>query len=117
MRIVYLHYHLRQGGVTRVITDQIEAVGDVHQVLAVSGEAPHEKTSFPVAVVPSVGYDRDRRDRLAPERSAQAVLDAVHDHWGAPADLFHVHNPTLGKNRNFLSVLRALQAKGARLLL
>jgi glycosyltransferase involved in cell wall biosynthesis len=103
--------------VTRVITEQIEAVRDVHQVLAVSGEAPHEPTSFPVAVVPSVGYDRDRRDRFSPERSAQAILDAVHDHWGASADLFHVHNPTLGKNRNFLSVLRALQAKGAVLLL
>jgi glycosyltransferase involved in cell wall biosynthesis len=117
MKIVYVHHHLRRGGVTRVITEQIEAVGDVHQVLTVTGEAPDEPTPFPVAVIPSIAYDRDRRDHLTPEESAQAIFDAVRDHWGEDADLYHVHNPTLGKNRGFLSVLKILQARGAKLLL
>jgi glycosyltransferase involved in cell wall biosynthesis len=117
MKIVYVHHHLRQGGVTRVITEQIEAVGDAHQVLAVTGEVPDEPTPFPVAVIPSIAYDRDRNDRLTPEGSARAMLDAVRDHWGGAADLYHVHNPTLGKNRGFLSVLKSLQARGAKLLL
>jgi len=117
MKIVYVHHHLRRGGVTRVINDQIEAIGETHQVLVVTGESPGYEVPFPVSVVPSIAYDRDRTDHQGAERSAGSILSAVRNHWGMDADLYHVHNPTLGKNSDFLSVLRILQAKGARLLL
>jgi glycosyltransferase involved in cell wall biosynthesis len=117
MKITFVHHHLRPGGVTRVIGEQVEAIKDVHQALVVVGEKSPSKTSFPVAVIPSIGYDRDRNDVRTAAESAKAILGAARAHWGSDAGLYHVHNPTLGKNRDFLGVLRELQVRGARLLL
>ncbi len=117
MKVVFIHHHLRQGGVTRVIEEQIAAISDVHEVLVITGEKPPSKTPFPVLVIPSLAYDRDRDERKDARESAQSILDAVHSHWQSEADLFHLHNPTLGKNRDFLSIVRMLQKRGMRLLL
>ena len=62
MKVVFIHHHLRQGGVTRVIDEQIQAIGDVHDVLVITGEAPTAAVPFPVEVIPSLSYDRDRRE-------------------------------------------------------
>ncbi len=117
VKVVFIHHHLRQGGVTRVIEGQIDAVGDVHEVLVITGEPPPGKAPFPVEVVPSLAYDRDRGEGTDGRESAQSILDRVQSHWGCEADLFHIHNPTLGKNRDFINVLQVLQKRGARLLL
>ena len=117
MKVVFIHHHLRQGGVTRVIEEQIDAIHDAHEVLVITGEAPAARTPFPVEVVPSLSYDRDREEGTGARESALAILSIVKSHWGSEADLFHVHNPTLGKSRDFVNVLKELQNRGIRLLL
>ena len=117
MKVVFIHHHLRQGGVTRVIEEQIDAIHDAHEVLVITGEAPAARTPFPVEVVPSLSYDRDREEGTGARESALAILSMVKSHWGSEADLFHVHNPTLGKSRDFVNVLKELQNRGIRLLL
>jgi glycosyltransferase involved in cell wall biosynthesis len=117
VRVVFLHHHLRQGGVTRVIEEQINAIGDVHEVLVITGEAPSGPAPYAVEVIPSLSYDRDRREKTVSSETALEILDRVGSFWGGEADLFHVHNPTLGKNRDFIGVIKGLQSNGARLLL
>ena len=117
MKVVFIHHHLRQGGVTRVIDEQIQAIRDVHDVLVITGEAPTAAVPFPVEVIPSLSYDRDRREGTGADEIAHEVMDRVRSFWGSDADLFHVHNPTLGKNRDFIGVLKELQRRGGRLLL
>jgi glycosyltransferase involved in cell wall biosynthesis len=117
VKVVFIHHHLRQGGVTRVIEEQIDAVRDDHDVLVITGEPPPSKKKFPVEIIPSLSYDRDRHERTGAGETATAVLNRVESVWGKGADLFHVHNPTLGKNRDFIGVLKELQRKGGRLLL
>jgi hypothetical protein len=48
---------------------------------------------------------------------ARKIIRAVHDRFGGPCDVLHVHNPTLAKNRYFLEILELLQQDGANLLL
>ena len=77
---------MRRGGVTRVIKEQIEAIRDVHDVLVLSGERPQQPVSFPLTVIPSLAYDRDRVDRLGSVQSAREIIDAVYTHWGVRGD-------------------------------
>jgi glycosyltransferase involved in cell wall biosynthesis len=117
MKIVFVHHHMRRGGVTRVALEQIEAVRDVHEVLFLSGEPPDQDVTFPVALLPAIAYDRDRAERLSGRDIAESILEAVERHFSGGADLYHVHNPTLGKNRDIIGALKRLQSSGARLLL
>jgi len=117
MRIAFIHHHLRPGGVTRVITEQIRSLENICDFLVICGEKPGQPVSFPVIVIPSLAYDRDRSDRATPVDTANAIMDAACSFWKNEADIFHIHNPTLGKNADFVSVIKALQSMNAALLL
>ncbi|MBL0700484.1 MAG: hypothetical protein JJV92_06355 [Desulfosarcina sp.] len=117
-KIVFIHYHLRTGGVTTVLRQQIEALKDVSKVLLLTGEPP--KISFPVEVVhiPELGYCDGSSDHdFKPEEAAESVIKAVQYKFKGKCDLIHVHNPVLAKNVHFLSILRLLQKDGIRLFL
>lgn len=121
MNVAFVHYHMRPGGVSRVILDQMEALRGRAQALIVIGEPPSVEIPFPCAVVPSLAYDRDRRENLpspaVASSIARAVVRAVRELWSGGADLYHFHNPTLGKNRLLLGAIKSLQGMGARTLL
>ena len=106
-KIVFIHYHLRTGGVTTVLRQQIEALKDVCKVLLLTGEPP--KISFPVEVVhiPELAYCDGSPDRdFNPEEAAESVINVIKERFNGKCDLIHVHNPLLAKNVNFLSILR-----------
>ena len=67
MKVVFIHHHLRTGGVTRVISQQIRSLGDEVQALVVVGEPPSQTPPFPFAVVSQIAYDRDRKTRADPK--------------------------------------------------
>jgi glycosyltransferase involved in cell wall biosynthesis len=117
MRVVFVHHHLRTGGVSRVIAQQIRSLGDDVQVLVVLGEPPPQNPPFPFSVVSQIAYDRDRKTRVRPKIIADEIMKRVKSHWKGEADLFHFHNPTLGKNRELISAIKMLQYSGQRLLL
>ena len=118
MKIVLIHYHLNTGGVTSVIRDQIRAITSIGgDVLVVSGTAPHDNTfSAPVVPIEALAYDQDVKGSPMPAHSADAILSAIHAHWPEGADVIHVHNPTLAKNRRLQEILQLLQDRGQRLL-
>ncbi len=117
MRIAFIHHHLRPGGVSRVIREQIRSLEPENEILVICGEEPDEPPPFPCMIIPALAYDRDRNDRTSPHEAALEVMDAARFFWNNDADIFHVHNPTLGKNADFVSMLKALQSMKAALLL
>jgi glycosyltransferase involved in cell wall biosynthesis len=117
MKIAYMHYHLKPGGVTTVLKQQIEAVSDRCDVLVLAGSLPDSDFPCDVVHIPDLGYDIYRQNPSPPEHVADAVMETIYSKWKDGCDILHIHNPTLKKNKNFLKILNALKNKGIRLFL
>ncbi len=118
MHIVFIHFHLKTGGVTTVIRRQIKALRDRCRMMVITGERPDKAPPCDVVTIPGLGYDSpDDISRENPEHIAQAIIDAIRCKWPDGCNLIHVHNPLLAKNRQFIKILNALRRKGMRLLL
>ncbi len=117
MRIAILHYHLKPGGVTRVIENAVAALSRRgHEVLVISGE-PYAGSALPdTAVVEGLGY-RDTMDPGDGERLAESIQTTARSHFGGDPDLWHIHNHSLGKNLCFPEAVRALLKADGRVLL
>jgi hypothetical protein len=117
MKIAYMHFHLKTGGVTTVIRQQVEALKGVCDAVVLSGLPPESAFPGKVIPIPGIGYDSEINSHMDPEQSADAIIRAIHSHWTDGCDILHVHNPTLSKNRNYLKILKILRDKGTRLFL
>ncbi|MCB1086594.1 MAG: glycosyltransferase family 4 protein, partial [Verrucomicrobiae bacterium] len=122
MRLAIVHYHLRRGGVTRVIETAISALtrnGFAGEIVVLTGEAPAGNS--PLAhchqVVPGLGYWNRLDDANAPEPLASHLIDAASTALGGPPELWHFHNHSLGKNVATPAVVSHLVSEGARVLL
>lgn len=119
MKIAYLHYHLKPGGVTTVIRHQVQSLPSGAAPLVLSGETP--STPFPATVVtlPGIGYDGTAETASPASATAAAIDRAITQHFGGAGrcDLIHIHNPTLAKNSQLLAIIRHLQHRGYALLL
>lgn len=87
-----------------MVADQsaaLSALGIEHLVLS-SGPAPE---GLPHALVPQLDYleDADHPPNLHP-----LLLAACQAHFGSPPDLWHLHNPTLGKSILFPRLVQDL---------
>lgn len=113
-----VHYHLRRGGVARVIEaarDVLEERGD--RVAILSGEAPPSGTrEAGVRVIPALSYRRSGSTIVAGSLAEEMKRVAAEALGGAP-DLWHFHNPTLAKNVLLPSVIRELASQGGRIVL
>ena len=116
MKIAFLHYHARRGGITRVIQQQMDALADSAACMFVSGPGVDPETGVDPVIVPGIGYDGVRSDE-EPEETAGKVLAAIEKKWPSGCDILHVHNPILKKNHDFLRILRFLADRGTRLFL
>lgn len=116
MKIVYIHYHLKTGGVTSVIRQQLQAAEN-EEILVLTGEPLTEDFPADTVVIPGLGYNRTLTKDSDSETVAAAVTDAILEKWPGGCDLIHVHNPTIEKNRWLISILRLLQNNGHKLLL
>ena len=118
MKIAFVHYHLKTGGVTTVLQQQQAAIRDCCKTLVLTGTPPESDFPFTTHVIDALAYDSFRTQPVVdPEAAADEILNAIHDNFGSPADIIHVHNPTLSKNIHLLSILSVLQKKGTKLLL
>ena len=119
MKIAYLHYHLKPGGVTTVIRHQVQSLPPGATPLVLSGETP--PTRFPATVVtlPGIGYDGSAETAPSASEIAAAIDRAIAHHFGGAGrcDLIHIHNPTLAKNSQMLAIIQHLQHRGYPLLL
>ncbi|MEX0330537.1 MAG: hypothetical protein AB3N64_03855 [Puniceicoccaceae bacterium] len=117
MRLAIVHYHLRRGGVTRVIANALKALGDEgKEAVVLSSTESEEPLPCKVAVVPELAYC-ESASREAVDGLYQGMLKAAEDALGGTPDLWHIHNHGLGKNVNFPPVLKRLLNEGHRALL
>ena len=57
MKITYIHYHLKTGGVTTVLKQQVEAVKNDVDLLVLTGEPSPDPFPAEVVCLPGLGYD------------------------------------------------------------
>jgi glycosyltransferase involved in cell wall biosynthesis len=117
MKIAFLHYHLKTGGVTTVLKGQIAALQGVCDVLVLTGDRAGTVLPCDVIEIPELGYDLPGSSPPPPEIIADKVLKSLSHAWPGGCDVLHVHNPTLAKNRQFLRILKRLQQSGINLFL
>jgi len=117
--VAIVHYHLRLGGVRRVIDHAVSGLRETGCKLAViSGEKPAEPlpTDVPVKVVPELSYSSSASQSDI-EELEEGLLDAATSALNGLPDLWHFHNHSLGKNPAVPPVVRLLADAGHRLLL
>lgn len=111
-KIAIFHYHLKRGGVTSVIREQVAALEETADVLLLAGESPEEYIHDHVAVIPELRYSTAVDGPANAEQLADKVEKAVIDHFGSRCDVLHFHNPILAKNLHLLRVIKILAARG-----
>ncbi|MBK5932084.1 glycosyltransferase [Halochromatium salexigens] len=120
MRIAIVHFHLRTGGVTRVIQHACAALATAgHQVAVLSGEPPQRAGALLAArieVIPALGYE-EQREPMGPRALQRAMEQAAQRALGGAPDLWHVHNHCLGKHLALPDALLGLAEAGQALLL
>lgn len=116
MKVGLIHYHLKTGGVTTVLRQQIAALHGEAETLLLTGDRARAALPCPIVEIAGLGYDCPGREDV-PERVAAEVMAAIEAHWPGGCDLLHIHNPTLAKNRRFLKIIKQLQVVGPPLLL
>ncbi len=120
LRIAIVHYHLRPGGVTRVIQHAVSALAyEDMQVVVLTGEPPEDalRKYLPhIGVIDGLGYSD-----TVPSQTAQMLVQqmetAVKTALGGPPDLWHIHNHALGKNLALPEIVSYLAQIGKRVLL
>ncbi len=117
MKVAFIHYHLKTGGVTTVLKQQLTALPDQWPTLVLTGMPPQASFPAPWEHIPELAYSSDYRRRFEPDDVARKILDTIHARFNGPCDVLHVHNPTLAKNQHFIGILNSLQQNGANLLL
>ena len=119
IRIAIVHYHLRPGGVTRVIERAVSSLQDeVVEVAVLCGEAPRETSAMlkNVAVVDGLAY-AEGPETVSADLCADRLLSAASNALGGAPDIWHVHNHALGKNNFLPAAVDALARRGCRMLL
>ncbi len=118
MKIAFIHYHLKTGGVTTVLTQQVEALKETCEVLVLTGEPADITLSADIVHIDGLGYDDALSQKeTSPQYVVASTVKAIYSRWKDGCDVLHVHNPTLAKNKNFLIILKMLQQRGLRLFL
>ncbi len=118
MKIALAHYHLKTGGVTTVLRQQIEAIKNDCEILVLTGELPDSPFPADIKHIPGLAYyGRSSKKVFTPKEVAESIIKAIHSKWKQGCDILHVHNPLLAKNKNFLKILQELRKRKIRLFL
>ncbi len=119
LRVAFVHYHLRPGGVTRVIDSAVASLAGHDVEPAILTGEPSAQINLPnCQVVEGLGYADENASESAPEDLAASLTESARRAFrGKTPDLWHIHNHSLGKNIAFPMALKQLADSGAPLLL
>lgn len=118
MKIALAHYHLKTGGVTTVLRQQIEAIKNDCEILVLTGELPDSPFPADIKHIPGLAYyGRPSKKVFTPKKVAESISKAIHSKWKEGCDILHIHNPLLAKNKIFLKILHELHKRKIRLFL
>lgn len=112
--VAIVHYHLRPGGVTSVIRRVSAALArlDIRHVV-LTGESRTD-AEMPAATVDGLGYGGPPDD---PATGVARLKQAAAAALGREPDVWHFHNPSLGKNPRIAAWVDRLAREGAALVL
>lgn len=115
--VAVVHYHLRPGGVTRVIERAVESLGNEVEILAFTGEASAPGNPLTPMEEPfhALGYSDRNPDEA--EKLAEDLRFTARCLFGRDPDIWHIHNHSLGKNSFTPQLVWHLANAGCRLLL
>jgi hypothetical protein len=117
MKIAFLHYHLKTGGVTTVLKRQVSALRGTCEILVLTGDRAGTVLPCQVVEIPGLTYDHPDIVSPPPETTTQEILKALFHMWPNGCDLLHIHNPTLAKNHHLIACIHQLQASGLSLFI
>lgn len=119
MRVAILHYHLKPGGVTRVIENTVRELQKAGiESLVLCSEQP-DRRAYPfdnVRVIPGLAYS-DTFDNQNAKALKRELESTCRNEWGTLPDLWHVHNHSLAKNLELPVVVSRWADEGQKLLL
>ena len=78
MKIAFLHYHLKTGGVTTVLKQQLGALSDRLQTLVLTGHSPETSFQARIIHIPELAYSSQYNGPLDPDDVAQGILEVIH---------------------------------------
>jgi len=119
MNVAIVHYHFERGGVTRVVSSTIAAFADdpTYQFGLLSGR-PVSDLSAPASVIPGLDYTPSSEAGPDPDDLHREVVREARKLFGGnEPDVWHIHNPALGKNTAFCGLVYRLAREGRALLL
>ena len=126
MRVAIVHYHLRPGGVTKVIQHSLAALAEptspnsateAVQPFVLTSEPPvPDMPVAPYAVNAALGYNTTP-DRYPAAQVATQLETAVKQALGGMPDVWHFHNPALGKNLLMPEIVAHLARKRQPMLI
>ncbi|MHC4870425.1 MAG: glycosyltransferase family protein [Planctomycetota bacterium] len=117
--VVFIHYHLRGGGVTRVIEHTQKALAEVGIKSAVitgekSSDSIHNIQN--TAVIDELAYSSDAGN-FEPGKIKDKIYKEAKKLLGTNPDIWHIHNHSLGKNICTPLLVNSFAADSQHLLL
>lgn len=115
--VAIVHYHLRRGGVTRVIHTASRCLtksGVPHIIL--SGEADESGAKLPVQVVEGLDYS-GATGGPSGLQVVQALRSAATSALGHGPIIWHFHNHSIGRNRSIADAVAILAEAGEAMVL
>jgi glycosyltransferase involved in cell wall biosynthesis len=115
--VAIIHYHLRPGGVTRVIERAMESLNHRADLLILTGEAPAPDDLLTPITEPfdALGYSDEKQPDF--KQVAEDLRFTARSLLGRDPDVWHIHNHSLGKNSFTPQLAWHLAGAGCRLLL
>ncbi len=117
LAVAIVHYHLRPGGVTRVIERAVESLGDEVDVLVLTGEASAPDDALTPISEPFQTLEYSDEEYPEAGKLAEDLRFTARCLFGRDPDLWHIHNHSLGKNSFMPQFVWHLANAGCRLLL
>ncbi|HKJ31365.1 MAG TPA: glycosyltransferase family 4 protein [Balneolales bacterium] len=116
-RVAFLHYHLRGGGVTRVIEHAVESLhNNKIQSAVVCGEKPSHTHLSHIIINEKLAYEKT----ISVTEIGQLFKEIEHSvsqELGGKPDLWHIHNHHLGKNQVLPLLVKYMAKQNIPLLL
>lgn len=117
MKVAFVHYHLKTGGVTTVLRQQVTALRHTCDCLVLTGERAEAQLPCRIIEIQGLGYDQPGTGHPNADQVAGRVLRALKRQWPDGCDILHIHNPLLAKNRQLIPIISRLQQSGVNLFL
>lgn len=121
MRVAIVHYHLKRGGVTRVVESTLHGFDNLESPLrcvVLAGEVPEDfRYKDRTRVVEGLRYSNTQPNTPDPRTLIERVREAAREALGGDPDIWHIHNHSLGKNSAMPGVVAWLAECGEFILL